>query len=119
MERALEKHGHYENFEEKTGGKILNRPEIVSIIKHYLRQEDLEDEIRLNLSEDLLSRASMTKGKGKATLNVRIVNLREFWVEGLLRHEIGIYVLLCSTCLKNNDYSPYLEKFAECNCVSL
>ncbi|XP_064610945.1 putative tyrosine carboxypeptidase MATCAP2 isoform X3 [Liolophura sinensis] len=93
MERALEKHGHYENFEEKTGGKILNRPEIVSIIKRYLRQEDLEDEIRLNLSEDLLSRASMTKGRGKATLNVRIVNLREFWVEGLLRHEIGTHYL--------------------------
>ena len=45
---------------------------------------------QLNLSEDLLSRGSMTQKKGRPQLNVRVVNLRENWCEGLLRHELGM-----------------------------
>ena len=90
MEMAMRNYGSYENFEEITGGKILQRSQIMTLIQRYLKREELEGEILVNLSEDLLSRGSMTRSKGKAQLNVRVVNLRENWVEGLLRHEIGM-----------------------------
>jgi len=86
----MRNYGSYENFEEITGGKILQRSQIMTLIQRYLKREELEGEILVNLSEDLLSRGSMTRSKGKAQLNVRVVNLRENWVEGLLRHEIGM-----------------------------
>ena len=62
---------------------------VLHLITRYLKSEELEDEVVLNLSEDLLSRGSMSRSKGKALLNVRCVNLRENWAEGLLRHELG------------------------------
>ena len=94
MEKAIDKYGTYEKFEEETGGKILQRSSIMALIQRYLKREELEGEIMVNLSEDLLSRGSMTRVKGKPMLNVRIINLREYWVEGLLRHEIGKYNIL-------------------------
>ncbi|XP_060553320.1 putative tyrosine carboxypeptidase MATCAP2 [Ruditapes philippinarum] len=93
MENSLQKYGTYENFEEKTGGKVLQRSSIMALIQKYLKRDELEREIQVNLSEDLLSRGSMTRTKGKPTLNVRVVDLREYWVEGLLRHEIGTHYL--------------------------
>ena len=94
MDIAIQRYGSYEKFEEQTGGKILQRSNIVALIQRYLKRENMEREIMVNLSEDLLSRGSMTRIKGKPTLNVRVVNLREYWVEGLLRHEIGKYRFL-------------------------
>ena len=92
MENAIQKYGSYETFEEETGGKILQRTNIMAMIQRYLKRECLENEIGINLSEELLSRGSMTRVKGKPMLNVRIINLREYWVEGLLRHEIGMSI---------------------------
>ena len=89
MENALEKYGTYEEFESKTGGQILSRSQIYTVVTRYLKTENLEQEVVVNLTEELLSRGSMTRCKGKAQLNVRLVNLREFWLDGLLRHEIG------------------------------
>ncbi|XP_050395487.1 putative tyrosine carboxypeptidase MATCAP2 [Patella vulgata] len=100
MEKALARYGSYEIFEEITGGPILNRPYIYTLVRKYLKKENLENDININLSEDLLSRGSMTQVKGRPTVNVRIVNLREQWAEGLLRHEIGThYIRSC-----NNQY---------------
>lgn len=93
MENAMQKYGSYEIFEEETGGKILQRTNIMAMIQRYLKRECMESEIGINLSEELLSRGSMTRVKGKPMLNVRIINLREYWVEGLLRHEIGTHYL--------------------------
>lgn len=103
METAIAKFGTYENFEEQTGGKVLQRSSIMALIQRYLKREELEKEIMVNLSEDLLSRGSMTRTKGKPTLNVRIVDLREYWVEGLLRHEIGTHYLRSY----NNKYQDW------------
>ncbi|KAL3859923.1 hypothetical protein ACJMK2_010106 [Sinanodonta woodiana] len=103
MENAIDNYGTYEKFEEETGGKILGRSQIMAIIQQYLRRENLEREIGVNLSEEILSRGSMTRVRGKAMLNVRIINLRENWVEGLLRHEIGTHYL--RTC--NNKEYPW------------
>ena len=91
MEIAINRYGSYEEFENQTGGPVLGRAQIITLVKNYVKRENLENEIMLNLSEDLLSRGSMTRVKGKPTLNVRVVNLRQYWVEGLLRHEIGMY----------------------------
>lgn len=61
MENALEKYGTYEEFEVQTGGQVLGRPQILNIIKRYLKREELEDDIILNLTDELLSRGSMTR----------------------------------------------------------
>ncbi|GFN92320.1 hypothetical protein PoB_001882600 [Plakobranchus ocellatus] len=103
MEKAIGHFGSYENFEEITGGKILNRSQIYLLVKRYISREELEDEVVINLSEDLLSRGSMSRAKGKAVLSVRSVNLREHWAEGLLRHELGTHYL--RSC--NNRYQPW------------
>ncbi|WAR12875.1 K0895-like protein [Mya arenaria] len=103
MENAMNKYGSYELFEEQTGGKILERSSIMALIQRYLKREELEREIIVNLSEDLLSRGSMTRSKGKPMLNVRVINLREYWVEGLLRHEIGTHYLRSY----NNKYQEW------------
>ncbi|XP_041377124.1 uncharacterized protein KIAA0895-like [Gigantopelta aegis] len=103
MEKAIDRYGCYEEFEEKTGGKILSRSQICTIIHRYLKIEGMEDEICLNLSDNLISRGSMTRSKGRPVLNVRIVNLREQWAEGLLRHEIGTHYMRSS----NNRYQPW------------
>ncbi|XP_076110008.1 putative tyrosine carboxypeptidase MATCAP2 [Mytilus galloprovincialis] len=103
MEIAIDRYGSYEEFENQTGGPVLGRSQIITLVKNYVKRENLENEIMLNLSEDLLSRGSMTRVKGKPTLNVRIVNLRQFWVEGLLRHEIGTHYLRSM----NNKFQPW------------
>ncbi|XP_005107828.1 uncharacterized protein KIAA0895 [Aplysia californica] len=103
MEKAISYFGTYETFEEVTGGRILSKSQIYSLVKKYLKNEELEDEVTLNLSEDMLSRGSMTRSKGKAMLNVRCVNLRECWAEGLLRHELGTHYL--RSC--NTRYQPW------------
>ena len=116
MENAIQKYGSYEVFEEETGGKILQRPNIMSMIQRYLKREDMENEILINLSEELLSRGSMTRVKGKPMLNVRIINLRELWVEGLLRHEIGnpfSYLKISTTYLGQHFRFCYFS-FALC-----
>lgn len=103
MEIAIKRYGSYEEFENQTGGPVLGRSQIITLVKNYVKRENLENEIMLNLSEDLLSRGSMTRVKGKPTLNVRVVNLRQYWVEGLLRHEIGTHYLRSV----NNKYQPW------------
>ncbi|XP_067652132.1 putative tyrosine carboxypeptidase MATCAP2 [Haliotis asinina] len=103
MDIAIQRYGSYEIFEEQSGGRILTRPQILCLVKRFLRKEDLESEICLNLSEDLISRGSMTRSKGRPVLNVRVVNLREQWAEGLLRHEIGTHYLRSL----NNRYQPW------------
>ncbi|KAL8619469.1 hypothetical protein ACOMHN_011820 [Nucella lapillus] len=93
MEEAIRQFGSYEDFEEQTGGRVLTKPQIYAQVRKYLKKEDLESEIQVNMCEDLLSRGSMTQRKGRAQLNVRVVNLREHWCDGLLRHELGTHYL--------------------------
>jgi hypothetical protein len=94
MNTALKRYGTYEAFERRTGGRLLSKSEIYISAKEYLKKEKLEDKVFINLSEDLVSRGSMTRVKGRPTLNVRVDNVREHWMEGLLRHEVGKELLL-------------------------
>ncbi|XP_060074501.1 putative tyrosine carboxypeptidase MATCAP2 [Ylistrum balloti] len=103
MERAIDQYGSYENFEADTGGQIISRGQINNLVQRYLKKEDIEKEIVVNLTEELLSRGSMTRHKGKPQLNVRVSNLREYWVEGLLRHELGTHYVRSY----NNKFQPW------------
>ena len=96
MNHAIIKYGAFEKFVETTGGKKLNRSQIVESAKKYLKKEGMLDEVSVRLSDDILSRACMTRFRGQPTLQVRTNEIREFWMEGLLRHELGnIYGVFC------------------------
>ena len=91
MHIALKKYGTYENFEAHTGGAQIPRREFTHMFKEYVAAEGLEGKVVLNLGEEIVSRALMTRSKGKPCLSVRVSTLREKWAPGLLRHELGEY----------------------------
>uniref|UniRef100_A0A8C5Y697 Microtubule associated tyrosine carboxypeptidase 2 n=1 Tax=Microcebus murinus TaxID=30608 RepID=A0A8C5Y697_MICMU len=89
MELTLQKYGSYEKFEQATGGSLLSKPRIWSHVRKYMMKEGCLGEIVVHLTEDLLSRASMTVVNGCPTLTINVSTAREHWLEGMLRHEIG------------------------------
>ncbi|XP_696417.4 putative tyrosine carboxypeptidase MATCAP2 isoform X1 [Danio rerio] len=91
MELALQKYGSYEKFEQATGGNLLTKSRIGSHVKKYMEKEGCTGEIVVHLTDDLLSRASMTVVNGRPTLTINISTAREQWLEGMLRHEIGTH----------------------------
>lgn len=58
-------------------------------VKSYLEKEGFYGDVVVNIGNDILSRAAMTISGGRPTLSIRESSGRQFWVEGLLRHEIG------------------------------
>ncbi|MGH0117556.1 UNVERIFIED_CONTAM: hypothetical protein FKN15_005058 [Acipenser sinensis] len=91
MELALQKYGNYEKFEQATGGSLLTKSRIWYHVKKYMEKEGCMGEIVVHLTDDLLSRASMTVVNGRPTLTINISSAREHWLEGMLRHEIGTH----------------------------
>ncbi|XP_054427244.1 putative tyrosine carboxypeptidase MATCAP2 [Pteronotus mesoamericanus] len=91
MELTLQKYGSYEKFEQATGGSLLSKPRIWSHVRKYMVKEGCMGEIVVHLTEDLLSRASMTVVNGCPTLTINVSTAREHWLEGMLRHEIGTH----------------------------
>ncbi|XP_040585711.1 uncharacterized protein KIAA0895 homolog isoform X2 [Mesocricetus auratus] len=91
MELTLQKYGSYEKFEQATGGSLLSKTRIWSHVRKYMVKEGCLGEIVVHLTEDLLSRASMTVVNGCPTLTINISTAREHWLEGMLRHEIGTH----------------------------
>ncbi|XP_021483139.2 putative tyrosine carboxypeptidase MATCAP2 isoform X4 [Meriones unguiculatus] len=91
MELTLQKYGSYEEFEQATGGSLLSKTRIWSHVRKYMLKEGCLGEIVVHLTEDLLSRASMTVVNGCPTLSINISTAREHWLEGMLRHEIGTH----------------------------
>ncbi|XP_048195424.1 uncharacterized protein KIAA0895 homolog isoform X2 [Perognathus longimembris pacificus] len=91
MELTLQKYGSYEKFEQATGGSLLSKPRIWSHVRKYMMKEGCLGEIVVHLTEDLLSRASMTVVNGCPTLTINVSTAREHWLEGMLRHEIGTH----------------------------
>ncbi|XP_016077726.1 PREDICTED: uncharacterized protein KIAA0895 homolog [Miniopterus natalensis] len=91
MELTLQKYGSYEKFEQATGGSLLSKPRIWSHVRKYMLKEGCLGEIVVHLTEDLLSRASMTVVNGCPTLTINVSTAREHWLEGMLRHEIGTH----------------------------
>ncbi|KAJ8335193.1 hypothetical protein SKAU_G00408320 [Synaphobranchus kaupii] len=91
LEQALHKYGSYEKFELATGGSLLPKNRIKSQVKKYMEKEGCVGEIIVHLSDDLLSRACITVMSTRSTLTINVSTAREFWLEGMLRHEIGTH----------------------------
>ncbi|KAM3597088.1 uncharacterized protein V6R79_025758 [Siganus canaliculatus] len=91
MELALERYGSYEKFEQVTGGNLLTKSRIWHNVKKYMEKEGCLGEIVVQVTHDLLSRASMTVVNSRPTLTINTTTAREHWLEGMLRHEIGTH----------------------------
>ncbi|XP_020494312.2 putative tyrosine carboxypeptidase MATCAP2 [Labrus bergylta] len=91
MELALQRYGNYENFEQLTGGNLLTKSRIWHNVKKYMEKEGCMGEIVVQVTDDLLSRASMTVVNSRPTLTINVSTAREQWLEGMLRHEIGTH----------------------------
>ncbi|XP_032367133.1 uncharacterized protein KIAA0895 isoform X1 [Etheostoma spectabile] len=91
MELALLRYGSYEKFEQTTGGNLLNKSRIWHNVKKYMEKEGCLGEIVVQVTDDLLSRASMTVVNSRPTLTINISTAREYWLEGMLRHEISTH----------------------------
>ncbi|KAA0710558.1 hypothetical protein E1301_Tti015770 [Triplophysa tibetana] len=103
MELALRKYGSYEKFEQATGGNLLTKSRIWYYVKKYMEKEGCMGEIVVYLTDDLLSRASMTVVNGRPTLTINISAAREQWLQGMLRHEIGTHYFRGI----NNSHQPW------------
>ncbi|XP_073486616.1 putative tyrosine carboxypeptidase MATCAP2 isoform X1 [Aquarana catesbeiana] len=103
MKKALKKYGSYEKFEQATGGSLLPKSRIWLQVRKYMEKEGCLGEIVVHLTEDLLSRASMTVVNGRPTLTINISTAREQWLEGMLRHEIGTHYFRGM----NNNQQPW------------
>nr|KAF6469675.1 hypothetical protein HJG59_007253 [Molossus molossus] len=67
-------------------------PSLPSVLaKHSNVSDRFLKQIVVHLTEDLLSRASMTVVNGCPTLTINVSTAREHWLEGMLRHEIGTH----------------------------
>ncbi|XP_026205985.1 uncharacterized protein KIAA0895 isoform X2 [Anabas testudineus] len=91
MDLALQRYGSYEKFEQVTGGSLLTKSRIWHNVKKYMEKEGCMGEIVVQVTDDLLSRASMTVVNSRPTLTINISTAREQWLEGMLRHEIGTH----------------------------
>ncbi|XP_063778578.1 putative tyrosine carboxypeptidase MATCAP2 isoform X2 [Pseudophryne corroboree] len=103
MLRTLEKYGNYEKFEQATGGSLLPKSRIWHQVRKYMEKEGCLGEIVVHLTDDLLSRASMTVVNGRPTMTINISTAREQWLEGMLRHEIGTHYFRGM----NNNQQPW------------
>ncbi|KAG8521750.1 hypothetical protein J0S82_013878 [Galemys pyrenaicus] len=93
IEAVLEKFGTYERFEAATGGQLLTKCQIWSIVRKYMQKEGCAGEVVVQLSEDLLSQAVMMVENSRPTLAINLTGARQYWLEGMLRHEIGTHYL--------------------------
>nr|XP_024647730.1 uncharacterized protein KIAA0895-like isoform X2 [Macaca nemestrina] len=58
-----------------------------------MRKKGCVEETVAQLSEDLLSQAVMTVDNSRPTLAINLTGARQYWLEGMLRHEIDIHYL--------------------------
>ncbi|XP_078271123.1 putative tyrosine carboxypeptidase MATCAP2 isoform X2 [Rhinoraja longicauda] len=103
MKMALQKYGSYEKFEQATGGNLLTKSRIWFYVKKYMEKENCLGDIAVHLTDDLLSRASMTIVNSRPTLTINVSTAREHWLEGMLRHEIGTHYIRGL----NNNLQPW------------
>lgn len=93
MNAVLDKYGTYESFEATNGGKLLTKSQIWSIIRKYMQKESCTGEVVVELTENLLSQAVMMVENSRPTLAINLSGARQFWLEGMLRHEIGTHYI--------------------------
>ncbi|XP_027143323.1 uncharacterized protein KIAA0895 isoform X3 [Larimichthys crocea] len=61
------------------------------LARHNNASDRFLTQIVVQVTDDLLSRASMTVVNSRPTLTINISTAREHWLEGMLRHEIGTH----------------------------
>ncbi|XP_056339184.1 putative tyrosine carboxypeptidase MATCAP2 isoform X2 [Oenanthe melanoleuca] len=76
------------------------------LAKHSHASDRFLKQIVVHLTEDLLSRASMTVVNGRPTLTINVSTAREHWLEGMLRHEIGTHYFRGF----NNNSQPWCNR---------
>ncbi|XP_064414531.1 microtubule-associated tyrosine carboxypeptidase isoform X2 [Latimeria chalumnae] len=103
MQTVLKRYGSYENFEVVTGGNILPKSKIWTCIRKYMQKEGCVGEIVVHLTEDLLSQAVMMVENSRPTLTINLSGARQYWLEGMLRHEIGTHYIRGV----NNNHQPW------------
>ncbi|XP_026175600.1 uncharacterized protein KIAA0895-like [Mastacembelus armatus] len=103
MECVLKKFGSYENFEEVTGGSVLPKSQVWVAVRKYLQKEGCVGEVVVRLSDELLSQAMMVVESCRPTLTINTSRVRQHWLEGMLRHEIGTHYLRSV----NNNLQPW------------
>ncbi|KAJ4947511.1 hypothetical protein JOQ06_009546 [Pogonophryne albipinna] len=103
MECVLRKFGCYENFEVVTGGSILPKSQVWAAVRKYLQKEGCVGEVVVHLSDELLSQAVMVVESCRPTLTINLAGARQYWLEGMLRHEIGTHYLRGV----NNNLQPW------------
>ncbi|KAF7646010.1 hypothetical protein LDENG_00194920 [Lucifuga dentata] len=91
MELVLQRYDTYEKFEQATGGSLLTKSRIAHNVRKYMEKEGCVGEIVVQITDDLLSRASMTVVNSRHTLTINSSMAREHWLEGMLRHEISTH----------------------------
>ncbi|XP_030368528.1 uncharacterized protein KIAA0895-like [Strigops habroptila] len=100
---VLEKYGTYESFEVATGGRLLSKCQIWSVIRKYMQKEGCVGEVVVQLTDDLLSQAVMMVEDSRPTLAINLAGARQHWLEGMLRHEIGTHYIRGV----NNTHQPW------------
>ncbi|KAF3833015.1 hypothetical protein F7725_026680 [Dissostichus mawsoni] len=120
MECVLRKFGCYENFEVVTGGSILPKSQVWASVRKYLQKEAAWEriwrrkdiinkdvcacvQVVVRLSDELLSQAVMVVESCRPTLTINLAGARQYWLEGMLRHEIGTHYLRGV----NNNLQPW------------
>ncbi|KAM6300463.1 LOW QUALITY PROTEIN: microtubule-associated tyrosine carboxypeptidase 1 [Aegotheles albertisi] len=93
IQTVLEKYGTYESFEVATGGRLLSKCQIWSVIRKYMQKEGCVGEVVVQLTDDLLSQAVMMVEDSRPTLAINLAGARQHWLEGMLRHEIGTHYI--------------------------
>ncbi|XP_063281419.1 putative tyrosine carboxypeptidase MATCAP2 [Pelobates fuscus] len=91
IQNTLKKYKNYEHYEKATGGNLLSTKQIHQQARKYMEAEGCQGEIAVNLTEDVVSQASMGTVKRKPTMTINVSMARELWLQGTLRHEIGTH----------------------------
>ncbi|XP_055891987.1 putative tyrosine carboxypeptidase MATCAP2 isoform X2 [Biomphalaria glabrata] len=107
LENTIAHFGNFETFEKVTGGPPITRAGVLSLTKQYLANENLEDEVRIILKDDLISRGSFINSHGYYTVHLRCANLRENCLEGLLNHEVVYFPGTHYLRSYNNKLQPW------------
>uniref|UniRef100_A0A8C5M682 KIAA0895 n=1 Tax=Leptobrachium leishanense TaxID=445787 RepID=A0A8C5M682_9ANUR len=91
MQNTLKRYGTYNGYEKATGGHALPKHLIEKQVQMYLETEGLHGKIDVCITKEMLASASMGIKKGKPRLTINQSTVRERWLEGTLRHEIGTH----------------------------
>ncbi|KAK7895609.1 hypothetical protein WMY93_020934 [Mugilogobius chulae] len=71
----------------------LPKSQVWAAVRKYLQKEGCVGEVVVRLSDELLSQAVMVIENCRPTLTINLAGARQFWLEGMLRHEIGTHYL--------------------------